>query len=247
MSESPVTAARATLELRGISKIYDTGAERVAALGGIDLTVQRGEFVSVMGPSGSGKSTLMNILGCLDRPTDGQYFLDGEDVATFEDDALARVRNRKIGFVFQSYNLLPRTTALQNVTVPLKYAGVAHDEQLRRASAALALVGLSDRAHHKPNEMSGGQQQRVAVARALVNNAAIILADEPTGNLDTRTSEEIMGLLQQLNDQGVTIAMVTHEEDIARHCRRIVRFRDGHIEHDEPVGDRRILAPRREG
>ncbi len=234
-----------TIVLRDIRKVYDTGSIQVVALSGVTLEVYPGEFLSVMGPSGSGKSTLMNILGCLDRPTGGEYRLDGSDVATLDDVALAAVRNRKIGFVFQNYNLLPRTSAVDNVTVPLKYAGVAAGEQVVRATAALERVGLGDRLHHKPNEMSGGQQQRVAVARALVNEPAIILADEPTGNLDTRTGEEIMALLQELNDEGVTIVMVTHEEDIAEHSRRIVRFRDGHMERDETVATRRIIAEQR--
>ncbi len=233
---------QATIELNGITKVYDTGVVQVSALAGVSLAVHKGEFVSIMGPSGSGKSTLMNILGCLDRPTAGSYYLDGADVAALDDNALAEVRNLKIGFVFQNFNLLSRTTALANVTVPLKYAGVPPAEQQERAIAALERVGLGDRMHHKPNEMSGGQQQRVAVARALVNRPAIILADEPTGNLDTRTSIEIMALLQDLNDTGVTIVMVTHEEDIAEHSRRIVRCRDGRVEHDETVESRKIAA-----
>jgi len=237
MRETPPSIA-----LEHVTKIYDTGAEQIPALAGVSLQVHEGEFLSIMGPSGSGKSTMMNILGCLDRPTGGRYWLDGEDVAGLDDDRLAQVRNKKIGFVFQSYNLLARTTALDNVEVPLKYAGVLPALQRERAMAALERVGLGDRMSHKPNEMSGGQQQRVAIARALVNEPMMILGDEPTGNLDTRTSEEIMALLQELNEQGVTIVIVTHEEDIAEHSKRIVRFRDGLIEKDETVVSRRIIA-----
>ena len=237
MSEQP-----ATIVLKDIAKVYDTGAVQVHALRDVSLEVHPGEMLSIMGPSGSGKSTMMNILGCLDRPTAGSYVLDGLDVASLEDDDLARIRNQKIGFVFQSYNLLARTSALDNVSVPMKYAGVPHDEQVQRALEALEHVGLGDRVEHKPNEMSGGQQQRVAIARALVNRPAILLADEPTGNLDSHTSEEIMALIQQLNDQGMTIVMVTHEEDIAEHSTRVVRFLDGRLESDETVNNRRILA-----
>jgi len=231
-----------TIVVQDLHKIYDTGAEQVHALAGIDLVVRQGEFLAIMGPSGSGKSTAMNILGCLDRPTKGIYRLDGEDVSHLSDDELATVRNRKIGFVFQSYNLIPRTTAIENVTVPLKYAGVRGAEQRERAIAALERVGLGERLTHKPNEMSGGQQQRVAIARALVTEPAILMADEPTGNLDSRTSEEIMVLLQSLNDSGMTVVMVTHEPDIAQHCKRMVAFRDGRIESDVLVTDRIVLA-----
>ncbi len=233
-----------TIVVSDLYKIYDTGAEQVHALDGISMTVNEGEFVAIMGPSGSGKSTCMNILGCLDRPTRGHYELDGIAVANQTDDELAMVRNRKIGFVFQSYNLIPRTTALDNVTVPLKYAGISGREQHQRALAALDRVGLAGRIHHRPNEMSGGQQQRVAIARALVTNPAILMADEPTGNLDSRTSEEIMALLQALNDSGMTIVMVTHEAEIAAHCKRAISFRDGKIELDEPILDRIITTPR---
>ena len=239
MNETP--SPRDTIVVRDLHKIYDTGAEQVHALAGIDLTVRAGEFVAIMGPSGSGKSTAMNILGCLDRPTRGDYWLDGEEVSELSDDELAAVRNRKIGFVFQNYNLIPRTTAIENVTVPLKYGGVRGPEQRERAIAALERVGLGERLTHKPNEMSGGQQQRVAIARALVTEPAILMADEPTGNLDSKTSEEIMALLQELNDSGMTVVMVTHEPDIAAHCKRMVTFLDGRIESDVPVNDRIII------
>jgi putative ABC transport system ATP-binding protein len=238
MSELP----KAAVLVEGLTKTYDTGGTPVHALRGVSFEVMPGEFVAIMGPSGSGKTTMMNLLGCLDRPTAGRYLLDGEEVSTLNDDELAYARNKKIGFVFQSYNLLARTTALENVTVPMKYAGVRHGEQVERAKDALQKVGLGDRLDHKPNEMSGGQQQRVAIARALVTRPAILMADEPTGNLDTRTSEEIMALLQGLNDGGMTVVMVTHEEDIAEHCKRIIRFRDGRIENDGPVLKRRVLA-----
>lgn len=235
------------LEVSNLTKVYRMSAEvEVHALRGVDFTIGDGELVAVMGPSGSGKSTVMNILGCLDRPTSGSYRIDGQEVATLDDGDLARVRNRRIGFVFQSFNLLPRTTALQNVELPLLYnrEGLSAKERHARARAALETVGLGNRLEHKPQELSGGQQQRVAIARALVNTPAIILADEPTGNLDSIASAEIMAIFQQLNaDQGITIVFVTHEPDIATHTRRILRMRDGHLVADEPVYNSVIADP----
>jgi putative ABC transport system ATP-binding protein len=210
------------------------GNQWVRVLKGIDLDVQPGEYIALMGPSGSGKSTLMNLLGCLDTPTSGSYFLAGEDVSRMDDDALAEVRNKKIGFVFQTFNLLPRQTALQNVALPLVYAGWSKADRLARATEVLGMVGLADRMDHQPNQLSGGQRQRVAIARALVNTPSMVLADEPTGNLDTATSVEIMRLFDEIHAQGNTLVVVTHEEDIARHAKRIVRMRDGVIESDEP-------------
>jgi len=223
------------IRIRNLGKIYDTGKVQVEALKNVSLDIDRGEFVSIMGPSGSGKSTLMNIIGCLDRATSGYYELDGVDISRLDDVELAKIRNLKIGFVFQSFNLLPRMTALQNVELPMIYAGVGRKERRKRAIEALERVNLSERMDHKPNELSGGQKQRVAIARALVNNPAIILADEPTGNLDTASGEDIMAVFQELNREGATIVLVTHEPDIARHTRRIVRFRDGFLISDEPV------------
>lgn len=234
--------AESLIEIRDLTKVYGTGETAVHALRGINLTVQQGEFVAIMGPSGSGKSTLMNILGCLDRPTSGTYVLDGEDVSRLSRNQLAGVRNRKIGFVFQSYNLLPRLTAARNVMLPLLYDSrqrLSDEECYRRAVAALERVGLGDRIHHKPNQLSGGQQQRVAIARALVNNPSIILADEPTGNLDTKSSHEIMALLQELHRQGATIVMVTHEPDIGQYAERVLHLLDGQIASDRPNHARR--------
>lgn len=217
------------IRIEGVSKHYLVGGNQVKALDGVNLTISRGEFVAIMGPSGSGKSTMMNILGCLDTPTEGRYWLNGTDVSNMDDDALSDVRGREIGFVFQSFNLLPRYDALENVSLPLLYAGVPREERLRRAGEALIRVGLGERLHHKPNELSGGQRQRVAIARALINNPSLILADEPTGNLDTKTSDDIMSLFAQINSAGNTVVLVTHEEDVAECAGRIVRLRDGRI------------------
>jgi putative ABC transport system ATP-binding protein len=218
---------------RGIKREYDMGGEVVRALRGVDLAIRRNEYVAIMGPSGSGKSTLMNLIGCLDTPDAGEYWLSGNLVSTMADDELARVRNREIGFVFQTFNLLPRATALHNVELPLVYAGVPSDERRKRATAALERVQLGDRIMHRPNELSGGQRQRVAIARALVNNPSILLADEPTGNLDSTTSEEIMRVFEELANAGQTVIMVTHEPDIAAHARRVIVLRDGMIESDD--------------
>ncbi|MDR1741140.1 MAG: ABC transporter ATP-binding protein [Synergistaceae bacterium] len=222
----------ALIDARGIVKIYDTGGAALRALDGVTFSIERGEFVAVMGPSGSGKSTMMNVLGCLDSPTEGEYFLDGRDVSRLSGDELAEIRNRKLGFVFQGFNLLPRATAVENVALPLVYAGVGAKERRERATEALVKVGLGERLGHRPSQMSGGQQQRVAIARALVGGAPLILADEPTGNLDTKTSDEIMGLLTEVNDEGRTVVLVTHEPDIAAYARRVLRFKDGKLVSD---------------
>jgi putative ABC transport system ATP-binding protein len=223
------------IEIEGVTKLYKMGSEIIHALRGVDLRIHRNEYLAIMGPSGSGKSTLMNMLGCLDTPTAGRYEFNGKNVATMVDDELADIRNREIGFVFQTFNLLPRSNALHNVELPLIYAGLGKHERLEKARHALENVGLGERMSHRPNELSGGQRQRVAIARALVNDPSIILADEPTGNLDSKTGEEIMELFERLYEQGNTIIVVTHEEDIARHARRIVRLRDGLIESDAAV------------
>ena len=221
------------IDIKGITRNFQLGQETVKVLKGIDLTIEKGEYVAFMGPSGSGKSTLMNLLGCLDTPTSGSYSLNGADVSTMTDDQLAEIRNKEIGFVFQTFNLLPRTTALDNVALPMIYAGKSKTERNERAAEVLKNVGLADRMDHKPNQLSGGQRQRVAVGRALVNRPSIILADEPTGNLDSKTSVEIMNLFDEIHAAGNTVILVTHEEDIAEHAHRVIRLRDGIIEKDE--------------
>ena len=218
--------------IRGLHRVYEVGSEKVHALNGVDLDIERNEYVAIMGPSGSGKSTLMNIIGCLDTPTSGSYRLKDEEIGAMSDDDHARIRNREIGFVFQTFNLLARADVLHNVELPLVYAGVKHEERRRRARESIQLVGLTDRIKHKPNELSGGQRQRVAIARALVNKPSIILADEPTGNLDTHTGDEIMAAFERIWQQGNTVILVTHEADVAAHARRVVRMRDGKIESD---------------
>jgi len=231
------------IQLRDVTKVYQMGDVQVHALSGVSLTICQGEMVAIMGPSGSGKSTLMNIIGCLDQPSSGAYQLAGDDVSRLNDDRLAEIRSRRLGFVFQSFNLLARTSALQNVELPLIYAGVRSGDRRARAKTALAAVGLSDRLHHRPNELSGGQQQRVAIARALVNSPRIILADEPTGNLDSKVGAEVMGLFQKLNvETGLTVILVTHEPDIAEHTRRILHIYDGQIVSDEQVPEPRIAG-----
>jgi putative ABC transport system ATP-binding protein len=230
----------AAVSLRDITKVYRIGHIEVHALRGVSVEITPGELVAIMGPSGSGKSTLMNLIGCLDRPTSGTYMLDGQDVSAMSDDALAEIRNRRVGFVFQMFNLMPRLTALKNVEVPMLYAGLTRSERRARAIQALERVGLGDRVHHTPTELSGGQQQRVAIARALVNEPTIVLADEPTGNLDSRSGEEVLALFQALNASGVTIAIVTHDRDVAEHTRRVLFLRDGLLVRDEPVPSPRI-------
>jgi putative ABC transport system ATP-binding protein len=238
-----VKTSDAVIRLENVFKTYDLGEVQVHALRGVSLEIHAGEFVAVMGASGSGKSTLMNILGCLDKPTKGHYFLDGVDVSGMEKSDLARIRNHKLGFVFQGFNLLSRTSALENVELPTIYAGISLEERESRAKESLARVGLAERSHHHPSQLSGGQQQRVAIARALVNRPSILLADEPTGNLDSRTSVEIMDILQSLNrDSGLTVALVTHEPDIAQYAKRVLEFRDGKIKKDVRVVNRSIAA-----
>jgi putative ABC transport system ATP-binding protein len=229
--------ARPLIEVADLAKQYMMGSQEVWALDGVTLSIEEGEYVAVMGPSGSGKSTFMNMLGCLDTPTGGTYHLRGEDVSTFSDNELAEIRNREIGFVFQTFNLLPRVNCLRNAELPLIYAGMSKADRRERAAEALRNVGLGDRLDHRPNELSGGQRQRVATARALVNDPSLLLADEPTGNLDTETGDEIMQLFEALHRQGNTILLVTHEEEIARHARRIIHLRDGKLERDETVAD----------
>ena len=230
------------INIDSLYKVYKNGKLELEALKDINLNIGREEFVSIMGPSGSGKSTLMNILGCLDRPTSGSYILDGEEVGGLTDDELATIRNKKIGFVFQSFNLIPKLDAFKNVELPMIYAGVSQEERKKKSLEALEKVGLGHRIHHSPNELSGGQRQRVAIARALVNSPAILFADEPTGNLDSRSSQEIMGIFQDLNKEGVTIVMVTHELDIAQHTKRMIVCKDGQIIEDSQVEDRIIVS-----
>ena len=232
------TASNAVIRVEELHKYYEMGETRVHALRGVSMEIERGEFVAIMGASGSGKSTFMNILGCLDRPSEGRYLLEGVDVSQYDKRTLAGIRNHKIGFVFQGFNLLARTTALENTELPTLYTKIDNNERHKRAREALEMVGLADRAGHFPSQMSGGQQQRVAIARALVNRPAILLADEPTGNLDSRTSVEIIEIFQQLNEAGLTVAMVTHEHDIAQFARRVLVFRDGKIRRDEAVANR---------
>jgi putative ABC transport system ATP-binding protein len=238
LSDTSAQKSAALIRVEDVHKYYELGETRVHALRGVNVEIERGEFVAIMGASGSGKSTFMNILGCLDKPTSGRYFLEGTDVSQLSKHELAAIRNRQIGFVFQGFNLLARTTALENVELPTLYARVSKEERGARARRALEMVGLGDRVDHFPSQLSGGQQQRVAIARALVNQPAILLADEPTGNLDSRTSVEIMEIFQQLNDEGLTVILVTHEHDISQFAKRAIIFRDGKIRRDEPVRDR---------
>jgi putative ABC transport system ATP-binding protein len=229
MSALPETKAAHLIEMHELTRVYDLGPQKIFALNGVNLTIEQGEYAAIMGPSGSGKSTLMNIIGCLDTPTSGTYLLDGVPVETLNDDELAAIRNKKIGFVFQTFNLLARTTALQNVELPLVYAKISRAERRERAEEALVAVGLGDRMTHQPNELSGGQRQRVAIARALVNKPSLLLADEPTGNLDSQTGREILDLFHELHERGNSIIMVTHEDDVAREARRIIHIRDGKV------------------
>jgi len=239
-SEPAGTRNGAVVQAENLEKVYSMGDVKVHALRGISLRIEPGEFIAVMGASGSGKSTFMNLVGCLDRPTAGRYLLRGQDVSRFSRDQLARVRGREIGFVFQGFNLLPRTNALENVELPMLYQGIPARERRERATESLRLVGLGDRADHTPAQLSGGQQQRVAIARALVNRPTLVLADEPTGNLDSQTSIEVMGIFQELNENGLTVLLVTHEADIAQHAKRVVTFKDGHVLDDRSVKDRKL-------
>jgi putative ABC transport system ATP-binding protein len=229
MSALPESSPAHLIEMRELTRVYQLGPQEIYALRGVDLVIENGEYVAIMGPSGSGKSTIMNIIGCLDRPTSGRYLLDGIPVESMDDDELAAIRNKKIGFVFQTFNLLARTTALQNVELPLVYAKIPRQERRDMAEEALAAVGLRERMHHQPNELSGGQRQRVAIARALVNKPSLLLADEPTGNLDSQTGREILDLFRELHDQGNSIIMVTHEDDVAQEAKRVIHIRDGKV------------------
>ncbi|ALP38884.1 macrolide ABC transporter ATP-binding protein [Paenibacillus sp. IHB B 3084] len=233
---------RYVIQIEDLKKVYQVGDQEIHALREVQLDIADGDFVAIMGPSGSGKSTMMNVIGCLDLPTSGQFYLDGYSILDAREDELAIIRNQKIGFVFQKFHLLPRATALDNVELPMIYAGVSAKERRLRAIEALTSVGLSDRMNNKPNELSGGQQQRVSIARALVNNPVILLADEPTGALDSKTSVEIMEIFQRLNDRGKTVVLVTHDQEIAEYAKRLIHFRDGRIEKDQPVGNRRMAA-----
>ncbi|TKH41311.1 ABC transporter ATP-binding protein [Paenibacillus sp. FSL R10-2782] len=233
---------RYVIQIEDLKKVYQVGDQEIHALRDVQLNIADGDFVAIMGPSGSGKSTMMNVIGCLDLPTSGQFYLDGYSILDAREDELAIIRNQKIGFVFQKFHLLPRATALENVELPMIYAGVPAKERRLRAIEALTSVGLSDRMNNKPNELSGGQQQRVSIARALVNNPVILLADEPTGALDSKTSVEIMEIFQRLNDRGKTVVLVTHDQEIAEYAKRLIHFRDGRIEEDQPVGNRRMAA-----
>ncbi|MCP3809374.1 ABC transporter ATP-binding protein [Paenibacillus sp. Lou8.1] len=233
---------RYVIQIEDLKKVYQVGDQEIHALREVQLNIADGDFVAIMGPSGSGKSTMMNVIGCLDLPTSGQFYLDGYSILDAREDELAIIRNQKIGFVFQKFHLLPRATALENVELPMIYAGISAKERRLRAMEALTSVGLGDRMNNRPNELSGGQQQRVSIARALVNNPVILLADEPTGALDSKTSVEIMGIFQRLNDQGKTVVLVTHDQEVAEYAKRLIHFRDGRIEKDQPVEERRMAA-----
>ncbi|KZE74654.1 macrolide ABC transporter ATP-binding protein [Paenibacillus polymyxa] len=239
---SETQSNKTVIEIKELKKRYEVGGQEIQALRSVNLSINEGEFVAIMGPSGSGKSTMMNVIGCLDHPDTGKYYLDGYSILDARENELSEIRNEKLGFVFQKFYLLPRTTALANVELPMMYAGVPAKERRERAIAALRMVGLAERMYNKPNELSGGQQQRVSIARALVNHPVILLADEPTGALDTKTSIEIMELFQGLNEQGKTIVLVTHELEIAEYAKRLISFRDGNIERDEPIKNRRISS-----